>query len=144
VPELQEAVGRYRPGNRIKAIIRRGDKESELTLTLKDVSGSTSMASAGKKMKSAELGATFIPASASLLKKAGIASGLQIETLEEGILADAGLEEGFVLFKLDKKPIRSVQELNSVYKQGKGGLLLEALNQDGERQYFVLVRPTAP
>ncbi len=144
VPELQEAVGRYRPGNKIKAIIRRGDKESELMLILKDVSGSTSMAAAGRKIKSAELGATFIPANSGLLKKAGIESGLQIETLEDGILADAGLEEGFVLFRLDKKPIHSVQELNSIYRQGKGGLLLEALNQEGERQYFVLVRPSAP
>lgn len=141
VPELQEEVGRFRPGNKIKALIRRGEKEQELQLTLKDISGSRAISRNGNSNGSAEIGAVLIPADPSVLRKAGLKSGLVIETLEDGPLADAGLEEGFILFRLDKKPFRSADEFLNIYRRGKGGLMLEALNTDGERQYFVLVRP---
>jgi S1-C subfamily serine protease len=140
VPELQEEVGRFRPGNKIKALVRRGDKEQELQLTLKDVSGSTAV-SKSSRFKSSELGAEFSPASPASLKKAGLSYGLKIESLGEGVLADAGLEEGYILYRLDKKAFRSPEEFLKIYKDGKGGLLLEALNPEGERQYLVLVKP---
>jgi Do/DeqQ family serine protease len=144
VPELQEEVGRFRPGNKIKALIRRGEKEQELQLILKDISGSTAISRAGTGEKSSELGAVLVPADPARLKKAGIPSGLQIESLENGVLEEAGLEEGFILYRLDKQSFRSGAELSSIYKKGKGGLLLEALNNEGKRQYFVIVRPGNP
>lgn len=140
VPELQEAIGRYRPGQNILAKIRRGNQEKEIRLILKDVSGSTGLSAAGSG-NSDELGAVFSPADPALLKKAGISSGLKIEELQNGPLEEAGLEEGFVLFRLDKKTFRSLPELLAIYRQGKGGMLLEALNEEGEKSYFVLVKP---
>ena len=144
VPELQEQVGGFRPGNKIKALVRRGDKEQEIQLTLKDVSGSTASSRGNRTMKSSELGAEFSPADPAMLRKAGISSGLRIESLEDGVLADAGLEEGFVVYRLDKQSFRTADELLRIYRKGKGGLMLEALNPEGERQYFVLVRPGTP
>jgi Do/DeqQ family serine protease len=140
VPELQENVGRLRPGQKAEVDLRRGNEEKKFSLTLKDVSGSTTLSS-GSSLRSEELGAVFVPAGQPLLKKAGAVSGLVIKELEDGPLEKAGLEEGSMLYRLDKKTFRSVTELDQIYRQGKGGMLLEVLNADGEKAYFVLVRP---
>ena len=143
VPELQESVGRYRPGEKIKTLIRRGKENRELSLVLKDVSGSTGISSA-KPVLSEELGAVLVPAPKELLKKAGVSFGLLIEDLNGGPLEDAGLEKGFILCRLDKKTFRSMEEFLKIYRGGSGGMLAEALNSDGEKEYFVLVRPAKP
>ena len=141
VPELQEAVGRFRPGNSVKALLRRGSSEKEIRLLLKDVSGSTTLSSGDAGMKSNLLGAVFSPADPTLLRKAGASFGLRIESLDDGILEEAGLSEGLTLIQLDKKSFRSLEELQRIFRQGKGGMLLETINPEGEKQYFVLLRP---
>jgi serine protease Do len=143
VPELQESVGRYRPGQKIKALIRRGKDTREINLVLKDVAGSTGLSSA-RPARFDELKATLSPASPALLKKAGIPFGLMIGSLDGGPLEEAGLEEGFVICRLDKKSFRSAEEFLRIYREGKGGMLVEALNSDGEMEYYVLVRPSKP
>jgi Do/DeqQ family serine protease len=143
VPELQESVGRYRPGQQVKTSIRRGSEIKELNLVLKDVSGSTKLSSSSS-LKSEELAAEFSVASPAELKRAGAEFGMKVEELSDGPLKDAGVESGFILLRLDKKPFRSLADLHEIYRQGRGGMLLEVLNEDGEKAYLVLVRPAAP
>jgi len=140
VPELQEAIGRYRPGQKVKVRIRRGKQEQEMPLILKDVAGSMALSSSAEQ-KSEELGAVFSPANPALLKRAGVSFGLKIDELQNGPLEEAGLEEGLILYRLDKKPFRNLQELLSIFIKGKGGMLLEAMNEEGGKRYFVLVKP---
>jgi S1-C subfamily serine protease len=140
VPELQEAIGRYRPGQKVKVRIRRGKQEQDMPLILKDVAGSMALSSSAEQ-KSEELGAVFSPANPALLKRAGVSFGLKIDELQNGPLEEAGLEEGLILYRLDKKPFRNLQELLSIFIKGKGGMLLEAINEEGSKRYFVLVKP---
>lgn len=140
VPELQEAIGRYRPGQKVKVRIRRGKQEQDMPLILKDVAGSMALSSSAEQ-KSEELGAVFSPADPVLLKRAGVSFGLKIDELQNGPLEEAGLEEGLILYRLDKKPFRNLQELLSIFIKGKGGMLLEAMNEEGNKRYFVLVKP---
>jgi S1-C subfamily serine protease len=143
VPELQESVGRFRPGEKVKTLILRGTNKMEISLTLKSVNGSTKLASAIPEVRIPELGVTLSIADPEMLKKAGIQNGLKIESLENGPLEAAGLEEGFTLFKLDKQTFSTVVEFERIYKRGKGGMLLEALNPEGSREYFVLLKPVS-
>ena len=111
-----------------------------MPLILKDVAGSMALSSSAEQ-KSEELGAVFSPANPALLKRAGVSSGLKIDELQNGPLGEAGLEEGLILYRLDKKPFRNLQELLSIFIKGKGGMLLEAMNEEGGKRYFVLVKP---
>ena len=140
VPELQEAIGRYRPGQKVKVRIRRGKQEQDMPLILKDIAGSMALSSSAEQ-KSEELGAVFSPADPALLKRAGVSFGLKIDELQNGPLEEAGLEEGLILYRLDKKPFRNLRELLSIFIKGKGGMLLEAMNEQGSKRYFVLVKP---
>ena len=143
VPELQESVGRFRPGEKIKSLVLRGKNKMEISLTLKSVNGSTKLASAIPEVRIPELGVTLSMADPEMLKKAGVQNGLKIEALENGPLEAAGLEEGFTLFKLDKQTFSTVVEFERIYKRGKGGMLVEALNAQGSREYFVLLKPAS-
>ena len=143
VPELQESVGRFRPGEKIKTSVLRGKNKMEISLMLKSVNGSTKLASAIPEVRIPELGVSLSMADPEMLKKSGILNGLKIESIESGPLEDAGLEEGFTLFKLDKQTFSTVVEFERIYKRGKGGMLLEALNPEGSREYFVLLKPAS-
>jgi Do/DeqQ family serine protease len=143
VSELQELVGRFRPGDKIAIRYRRGTEEKETKIQLRNQEGNTSIrrstVSSAKKVP--ELGAEIQPLDPNRLGEYGLRSGLEVSKLEGGPLAEAGVREGSVLLRLDKQDLTSVTRLQEIYKKGKGGLLLELLTPAGEREYVVLVKP---
>ena len=41
---------------------------------------------------------------------------------------------------MDKIPVSTPAEVIALYKRANGGILLEGINPDGEKQYFALVK----
>jgi len=146
VPELQETIGRYRPGEKIKATIQRSGTASEVTVLLKNQTGNTKLGKALPEInkKNDELGATFSIPSPEKLKKAGIETGVEITEIQSGPLKSAGLDNGYIIFRMDKKPINSPEEIQVYYSNAKGGILVEAINPEGKIEYFALVRKQNP
>lgn len=143
VSELQELVGRYRPGDKITIRFRRGTEEKETRIQLRNQDGNTKIrrSAASASVKVPELGAELLPLDRNRLEEYGLRSGLEVTSLEEGPLAEAGVKEGSLLIKLDKQEITSVSRLKEIYEKGKGGLLLEIFTPAGDREYLVLVKP---
>ena len=143
VAELQELVGRYRPGDQVKIRFRRGNEEKETRIQLKNQDGNTKIqrAQAGTAGSVPELGAELRPLDRNRLDEYGVKAGLEVMVLEKGILEDAGVTEGCILIRLDKQDLTSINQLKEIYRKGKGGLLLELLTPAGDREYVVLVKP---
>lgn len=142
VPELQENVGQYHPGDKIKVEIERDEKLLELIAILKNESGGTQVTrdinSKGSFIE--ELGAEFKPISTEQKGRFGISSGLEITAIRSPKLAKLGFQTGWIIYKMDKKLVKTASDLVEVYNSGTGGLLIEAIRPDGERQYLVLVK----
>jgi Do/DeqQ family serine protease len=138
VPELQEQIGRFRPGDKVMVTLRRGLKEVILPVVLKNQKGNTELV---QREKSAEasvgaLGATFEAVSKEDMKRLNIDSGLRITKLSGGKLRSAGIREGFIITSVDKKKITSVGDIEAALANKKGGVLIEGVYPNGMRAYY--------
>lgn len=147
VPELQEAVGRFRPGEKIRITIRRGNAERSLDVVLTNPSGTTQLSRkspAAGPVVSSVLGAGLRPVPRSVLESLDVAGAVEIVSLQDGPLKSAGLKEGYLILRVDKKPVSTPAAAEELYRKTDGGVLVEALSPDGEPSYFVLVKPKKP
>lgn len=138
VPELQEQIGRFRPGDKVMMTLRRGAKEVTLPVVLKNQKGNTELVQreVAAEASANALGASFEPVSKEDMKRLNIENGLRISKLNGGKLRSAGIHEGFIITAIDKKKISSVTDLQSALENKKGGVLIEGVYPNGMRAYY--------
>ena len=139
VPELQEQVGKFRPGDKISVELKRNDEIKTLTMTLRNSKGSTAITKHEHLDAINLLGANFVPASTEDLNRLRIKNGLKITQLGNGKLREAGIRAGFVVTKIDKKEIQEKGDLQEALANKEGGVLIEGVYaQNGLHAYYAL------
>lgn len=136
VPELQEQISRYRPGDKINVTLKRNNQEKTLALVLKNRNGTVDVVERPKVEVVSALGAILEPVTASEMKKLSIEHGLRITKLGAGKLLNAGIKEGFIITSVDKKKITSIDDIKTVLANKKGGVLIEGIYPNGMRAYY--------
>ncbi|MDQ3191841.1 MAG: PDZ domain-containing protein, partial [Bacteroidota bacterium] len=138
VPELQEQISKYRPGDKIKVTIKRNGDEKVIAVTLKSLNGATSVRSDKKEINESEraLGAVFKPLSKEEMKNLKIKGGAKVEMIGPGKLSSAGVQEGFIITRIDKQEINSPEDIVAALKNAKGGILIEGIYPNGMRAYY--------
>lgn len=137
VPELQEQVNRFRPGDKLPLTYERNGKAKTTAVTLKNKNNSTKLITKDDPVEAVEsLGGTFESLAGEDLKRLGINNGLKITKLETGKLKSAGIREGFIITSVDKKPVASPEELKKILENKKGGVLIEGVYPNGMRAYY--------
>ena len=117
--ELQEMVGRYRPGDKINVTVKRKDKMKQIEVTLRNLQGDTGVVKAGTY--ETILGAKVVNLDEQDKRKLGIKYGVKVTELQEGKLKSEGVKPGFVITQINNKPVNSVDELDKILKSIKGG-----------------------
>lgn len=140
VAELQELVARHRPDESIDVVYLRDGNEKETSITLqgaRDYSETLAESSAkkGNGFTIPELSGEFAEISEDLKYKFGIDYGVEVLSLSDGKLKDAGLTEGFVITKVDKQIIATPEDLKKVISNISGGALIEGYNKSGDKEY---------
>jgi len=136
VPQLQEQIGKFRPGDKVNLTIRRNDEESVFTLLLRNKEGETTVVKKEDKNKFTALGASFRSLTASELRELRIKYGVKVAKVTPGKLRSAGITEGFIITKLDQKPVKSPAEVVTFFNTKKGGVLVEGIFPNGMKGYF--------
>ena len=134
VSELQEQIGRYRPGQQISVTVLHGEKTRTMNLTLRNIDGGTSLQTQGETMEI--LGAsvrTVNPQTASSLR---IRGGVEITALADGKFKQAGIKEGFIITSVNRHPMRSADELKAILSNSKGGIYIEGVYPNGKSAYY--------
>lgn len=137
VPQLQEAVGRYRPGDKVDVNVLRDNRIKNFTMVLKNQQGNTDIIERSDE-STAMLGGELISISVETSRSLGIHGGVQVKTLSEGPLLDAGIKPGFIILKLDGQKIYDAPSLNALLKEKTGGVLIEGIYPNGKRAYYGL------
>lgn len=133
-PQLQEQVGRYRPGDKIALSVLRDGKEEIYMLTLRNKDGDTKIVKNEEPLSL--LGGTFENASQEDKSSLRIRGGVKVSRLMAGKLKSAGIQEGFIITSIDKKPINSKDDLESALKSKQGGVLIEGVYPNGMKAYY--------
>ncbi|MBN1789873.1 MAG: Do family serine endopeptidase [Bacteroidales bacterium] len=132
--ELQEMVGRYRPGDKITVNLKRKDKTKQITVTLRNLQGDTGVVKAGTF--ETILGAKVVNLDEQEKKRLGIKYGVKVTELQEGKLKAEGVKPGFIITQVNNQAVYSVADLEKIFKAIKGGVYIEGVYQNGSVAYY--------
>lgn len=140
--ELQEQVGRHRPGDKIEVAFVREGKDKTVEVTLKNQQGDTKVV----KNKGMEvLGASLEEVGDDLKQKLRISGGVQVVGLQKNsLLSEAGVQKGFVIIKINNKPIRKVTDLEGAVKANNSAdeqdraLFITGIYPNGKVAYYAI------
>jgi len=132
-PELQEQVGRFRPGDKINVSILRDDEKRIIPVTLRNKDGNTKVM---RNEAVSMLGASLESAGDQELAKLGLDAGVKVKELQTGKLKNAGLKEGFIITSIDNKKVKSPSEVMEYLEAKRGGVLIEGVYPNGMRAYY--------
>ncbi len=131
--ELMEIIGQKNPGSRVSVELQRDGKEYVLALTMQS---EESQLAVMKDNKLIFQGATFQALSPNEKTKYRVDFGFKIITLNDGKLKNAGISTGFILLTVDRKPLRTTQDLKEALTNRQGGILIEGIYPNGLRAYY--------
>jgi len=136
-PELQEIVGKHKPGDVIQVKVNREGNESTIAVTLTGQNGTTSPVTKeeGDILKS--LGITIENLSPEQVKKLHINGGVKVTQISEGIISrSTDMKVGCIITKVDHTPIIDKEHFITIMKTKNGGVLMECLYERNNAHYF--------
>ena len=134
--ELQEEIGKRRPGDKVMLTVRRKDGTEETKeLVLRNKEGETTLLTKEEISKNFALGATFIELTDKEKKALNISYGVKIKTIQPGKLKSIGLVEGTIITKINNDPVENISELTSKLNSVNRGVLLEVMSESGIKEY---------
>jgi S1-C subfamily serine protease len=127
MPQLQEQVSRYRPGDKVKVTVWRDGKQQVVDVTLRNRSGRAELedfanADAGGTVQA--LGATFGGLSPEDQSKLRITGGAKVVDIQPGKFKSIGLQKGFIITRIDGQAVNAPADVETAL-QGKAGAYIE-------------------
>lgn len=141
VGELQDYVNRYRPGDKVELTIDRNGNKSNISVVLKNSSGSTSVVK--KTDGLAAVGAAFKNLSEEQKKQYGVSYGVEVAGVDDnGRFKKGGIAKGFIIMKINNKPVSSAEEVEQIIEavgqsQDKG-LFISGFYANGRTKYYAI------
>jgi len=137
LPELQEQIGRYRPGDKVDITISRDGKEKVIPVTLKNKNGDTRLIRYSESVAN-ELGAEFEQLSEKERSSLRLENGVKVSKIRDGKLRRIGVREGFIITHIGDKPVANLEDITNALKSERRGMLIEGMYPNGTRAYYGL------
>ena len=139
--KLMELVGRKRPGETVVVTVNRDGEIKDFNVVLKNKDGNTNIVKGeiSSNVTSEYLGAKLSNLSESDKAKYKLSGGAKITEVDpNGRLGYQGFEKGFVISKIDEKPVSDAKEVAEMLANRKGRVKIEGIDMDGTRVIMVL------
>ncbi len=136
VPELQEQISQYRPGDKVSLTILREDKEIELPIVLKNLNGKENLISMEENKTTKLLGAQLSDLTKNDKQALNIDYGVRVDQVFAGKLRSVGIRDGFIITKINHVNINTVKDLTEILSSTKGGVLIEGFYENGKREFY--------
>ncbi len=137
--ELQEAIAKKRPGEKITLAYLHNKKKHTETVTLKNEQGSTKVI---KNMDLDVLDANFREVTEAQKKQLNISYGLEVTKVNNGKLKEAGIGKGFIIQRVNDLSIKTIDDLQKVVKEASTSkepvLYIQGLYPTGKKAYFAI------
>ena len=108
--ELQEFVGRFRPGQSVQVDYWRNNKKLRSRITLKDVNNSTKVASAMGNELESELGFALRNLSREEQRKLRLQGVVVSSVMRGSVVAETNMQPGFIITSVNGKRVNNVSE----------------------------------
>ena len=107
------------------------------SLTLTDKYGKEEITREAPSEVLSLFGAEFETPDSETMNKLGIDYGVQITKLDRGSrLAQSGIEEGFIITRIDKTLVDNPSDVREILEGKRGGVLIEGIYPNGTVAYY--------
>lgn len=128
---FEEALSYHYPGERIQVEYIRKNERKTASLTLQNLEGGTGILKR-EFFSSNILGARLEAVNAIERDRLGIDFGIKITGLTRGYLRDLGLNNGFVLTKINDEPAKNPERVGRFLEDFSGRLRIEGVTPSGQ------------
>jgi S1-C subfamily serine protease len=125
--ELTENLSKYRPNDKAKILIKRGNKRKQFEIVLRNIQGTTNVVRPDELI----LGGKFVELTDKDKIRFGIDHGVKITELGEGKLKDLGLERGVIITSINKNEIKRIGDIRNSLGSGKSLYSVEGVQPNG-------------
>jgi len=135
VPELQEIIGRFRPGQQVSITYWRNKIKNYTKLTLRNQVNTTELISTRKDKVLTDLG--FELRELTELEKAKVGSfGIRVISIyENSTIALTNMAPNFIITSINKKPVNNIDQLIAIINETKGKITLEGIYEKYRGRY---------
>jgi serine protease Do len=140
--ELQEQISNYRPGDKVLVNLIRSAEELNIALVLKNKEGKSELInqrapSLNPLLK--DLGANFDELSKKELLDLELSFAIRVSNIKnESRLHEVGVENGFVITKVNKIPITSFDHFLQLIKNSEQVIYFEGIRPNGKKTYYAI------
>lgn len=136
--ELQETIGRKRPGDKVKVTVSRDGRMKTYSVVLRNINGNTRAIKKDEIEFITVLGGTFEPLTSKEKMRLGITYGVKITSVKSGVLAEQGVPEDFIITHINRNKISEVEDINVSVKGLKKDdpVVIQGYAPSGRAKYF--------
>ncbi len=136
LPEMQEQVGRYRPGNVLKIDFIRQGKSQSARVTLKNKKNTTSLVMARNEELLRDLGFELRELTAEERQRLELRGVKVISIYRDSRIERTNMDPGFIITKIDNKAVTDVDQLIRELERAEGKVMLEGVYENYPGEYY--------
>lgn len=121
--QLLEIVAQHSPGDLVFVDIIRNGTKQRYNVELKDDQGTATITRKEDSFHAPDLGVTLGQIPESEMNKLHITYGMKITDLDDGMLRNGGVKNGFIIQEINNIKIRSKEDVDFAMKNIKGGVI---------------------
>jgi Do/DeqQ family serine protease len=132
VAELQEQVGKHRPGDKATVTYIRNGKESTIPITLKNVAGNTKVVTTTMEdVQDVVFGARLQSLSSTEMNSLNIDYGVKVLEVNKGKFRDIGMAQGYIITGINGKKVKTPDDVRQLTDNGAKLKSIEGVLPDG-------------
>lgn len=136
MPELQEQVARYRPGNKIKVGFIRDGVKKTTTIVLKNRGNTTELVNARKGKILEDLGFELRNLTRAEQKRLQT-NGVYVKSIyKNSLIEETNMELGFVITSINDRSVESIDEVVAALGDKNGLIMLGGVYEEYDGEYY--------
>lgn len=139
--QMQEAITKFSPGDKVTVSFVRDGKKSSTTVTLRNSQGSTSITRADNVNS---LGAELASVDDETRGRLMISSGVSVGKLSDGRFKDAGIKDDFIILSINRSRVATPEHVESIYNSIRKSsdnekvMFISGVYPDGRQAYYAV------
>jgi serine protease Do len=130
VAELQEQVGKNRPGDKSTVTYIRNGKENTVPIVMKNLAGNTSVVTAD--MGGDEVfGARLTALGSSDMRSMNLDYGVKVVEINEGRFKELGIKQGYIILNVNGKKVKTPSDVRQFTNNGSSLKSIGGIQSDG-------------
>ncbi len=136
MPELQEQVARFRPGNKIKVGFIRDGVKKVTTIVLKNRGNTTELVNARKGKVLEDLGFELRNLTRAEQKRVQ-ANGVYVKSIyKNSLIEETNMELGFIITSINDRPVENIDDVVVALGDKNGLVMLGGVYEEYDGEYY--------